>query len=412
MGDLLNQREMQELLQKQMEEDGFGPKKRAYNTMALNAAHFLLSGGDPEKKVDSAELRQMGTQLKKLGMKEYGDQCYGRMDYTPDQVRFEGFLLQHFDSLVLPDALQDQIPAMKEQLQRRMQERSETWGEYWLRMADKREDGRKKRPYQEKDESVYEYEASEEDWKLAACCTRLCIQQGGMPVTDADVKTAKNNVFAKLLLRNKRAGEVMRRGELANYMYGFNMTIDSFTYADEDQLKMAQDDTRELLASMRNYEGELSQDPKWRQVLQAGQAFADCEDLEDAAEKSAEVLLAVEAFTKGRKSNYNNKTTRDMVSDSLTLLAKSIPDARNNPCVKPLIGRFNDVRAHRLQSRVELPDYGYRSARSQQFEKKPERKMEKEFNVSIPGLNEKDGDTKNVIDKNGVSSVMKELYGM
>ena len=39
-----------------------------------------------------------------------------------------------------------------------------------------------------------------------------------------------------------------------------------------------------------------------------------------------------------------------------------VPDATHNASVKPLIDRFNDVRKHRLQERVNLIDFGYKSA--------------------------------------------------
>ena len=389
-------------LERELEKVNATAAKQATEFMAYYAALYILSGGgtwyyDGYGVADSDELKDVAKQLKDLGMADYAAQCYGSTEEEVDRLRFEGFLLQNIDKLKLPEGCKADVSELKTQLREKIAERGMTCGEYALQNMKKQKDGREHKPYSEKDRAVYEYELSDRDWQLAASAAWMSMGQGGKPLAEASAQSAKKNVFSRMCLRNKQTVEKIHRGEVDLFAEEFGKTKASFTFKDPQTLEKAQRLSTLVLNNMREMQGPHADSPQWQNLLTAAEEFTTADSLEKASKKSANLLLAIEAFTKGKKSKYNDEATQEMVNASLSLLSTSIPDGPRNPNVKPLINRFNDVRAHRLQSRVELEDHGLNSALEML-------EGEEKIKISKNPVPEKDPDRK-------ISPVANELYG-
>ena len=201
-----------------------------------------------------------------------------------------------------------------------------------------------------------------------------------------------------MMLRNKQTVEKMKRGDLAGVTEDYRKTLNSFTFRDKDELKLMQEQADKLEEEMRQMNMRATNSQEWRDLRYALINFSKA-DSKDAAKRSAEVLMAVEKFTKGRKSEQDAET-QACVDKALKGLSICVPDARNNPSVKPLVNRFNQVRGwHLFQKGIELQDYGTASALS------PEKKN------LINNIKEEELDPLNTAVDKGHKNQNKDLRG-
>ena len=345
-------------------------EERVGEHMAYRAALYIMRGNDAsplKRDVDPEELESYASQLKKLGIGDYAARCYGGLD--PEKVdlkslQFAYFLYQNADRLQLPSSMAGY--ALKGELEESLQEMEEagkiSFADYWLSRASAREEARNAGDYREEDRSVYEYEAPDEVWKDYVAGSLMRKGMGAVTAKRENVDRFKKSPFDVLTLRNKRTVEKVRRGELSEVAAARRATERSFTFLRPQDLDAARLEARNLSRQMADCTGAAAESEEWRSLKAAVFSFHTAENPADAAAASADVLLAVEKFTKGKKSSRQNEETAACVDLALKALGTTIPDAARNPSVKPLTDRFNDVRSRRLQKKIEIPGNRYYSA--------------------------------------------------
>lgn len=345
--------------------------QRAAKLMTYEAALHLMTGRTLEElasernvMIDTEELEGYADQLRKIGIEDYAKRAYGGED--PEKVdltalKYQYFLYQSLKLLDHPEGthllnLQDKL---RKELQGWERDGKVPAQDHWLSQYSSQEAARQTE-LKEEDKPVYEYEASDEVWKdyIAGAFTRK--GWGARPLTaDTVNKIKKDFVFDKLTLRNKRTVEKLQRGDLDAVGKARRSTEKSFTFLRPQDLAAAQAAAKNLNRRM-NLDNPTANSREWREVKKAVFSFQTAEDPEAAARASAEVLLAVEKFTKGKKNAHQSEEVSQCVNMALEALGTTIPSAAKNPNVRPLVDRFNEVRRHRLQfgSMVELQDNG------------------------------------------------------
>ena len=152
--------------------------------------------------------------------------------------------------------------------------------------------------------------------------------------------------------------EKLKRGDRNSVVEEYKKTLRSFTFRDADELKLMQNEADKLENQIRQTNASAANSQEWRDLRYALIKFSKAESKEDAAKRGAEVLIAAENFTKGRKSEQSAET-QPCVDMALKSISICVPDAANNPSVKPLVNRFNQVRGwHIFQKPIALKDYG------------------------------------------------------
>ena len=350
-------------LDKTLDEADASFEERVGEHMAYRAALFLLRGDEDditERDVDSDKLMFYAHQLKKMGgmnIKEYAKRCYGGVD--PEKVdlkelKFDYYLYHVVDLLDLqePDDRYDLLAA-KEDLGSRLQDQEEDnkliFADYWLSRNDDRQAAKNAGECKEEDKSVYEYEAPYQVWKNYAAGMHFRYNRGAVPASRKNVEKLKRSPFDVLTLRNKRTVEHLKRGEMDSVAAARQKTEKSFTFLREKELAAAQQEAQQLSRQMHSCTGDAAGTREWGALKSAVFKFQTAETQVDAARASAEVLLAVEKFTKGKKNASQSPEVKACVDLALKSLEVAIPDAARNPSVRPLVDRFNDVRRYRLQ---------------------------------------------------------------
>ena len=345
--------------------------QRAAKLMTYEAALHLMTGrsfeelaSDRSAMIDTQELEGYADQLRGLGIEDYAKRAYGGED--PEKVnltalKYQYFLYQNLTSLEHPNHmhllnLQDKL---RKELQGWERDGAVPAQDHWLSQYSAQEAARQTE-LKEEDKSVYEYEAPDDVWKDYIAGAFYKKGWGARPLTaDTVNKIKKDFVFDKLTLRNKQTVEQVKRGELDAVGKARRSTEKSFTFLRLQDLKAAQAAAKSLNRRM-NLDNPTGNSREWRDLKKAVFSFHTAESPEEAARASASVLLAVEKFTKGKKNAHQSEEVRQCVNMALEALGTTIPGAPQNPSVKPLIDRFNEVRRHRLQfgSMVELRDNG------------------------------------------------------
>jgi hypothetical protein len=356
-------REILSRLNGQLDEQNAPFPERVAKLMTYQAALYLATGGrtpeeldpaEPDDDVDTEELESYAKKLRDLGIEDYAKRSYS--GENPESVNLQALKYQYYlyQAIDLPGMMDDpdQMYALKDELrgQLEVQERD---GEIscldtWLSKKRAQEEARRS-PLKKEDRSVYEFEASDDVWRdyiTGAYCLR---GWGARTLTDRTVEKFKESPFDKLTLRNKRTVEHVQRGELDAVGKARRETERSFTFLQPEQLKASQASARNLNREMQNVDPAIEQSREWRSLNKAVFDFQTAEDPQTAAKASAEVLLAVEKFTKGKKNAKQSPEVTQCVNLALRALETTIPGAPDNPSVKPLVDRFNEVRRYRLQ---------------------------------------------------------------
>ena len=375
----------------------------------LNAVNDML---DNERFLVYDQVKTVSEQLKKRGILQYAEDNYGYLlngglknengdpvTIVPqEEMKVEGFLLANMDKLNTPEEDVGFMEMRKTELREELNQRSMTWREYWDFKCPDRRKQQAGAPLREKNESVYEYEADFDDWKLFSSLSHALKGDGGRLMEREEIDRIMSLPIPKMMLRNKQTVEKMKRGDLAGVTEDYQKTLNSFTFRDKDELKLMQEQADKLEEEMRQMNMRATNSQEWRDLRYALINFSKA-DSKDAAKRSAEVLMAVEKFTKGRKSEQDAET-QACVDKALKGLSICVPDARNNPSVKPLVNRFNQVRGwHLFQKGIELQDYGTASALS------PEKKN------LINNIKEEELDPLNTAVDKGHKNQNKDLRG-
>ena len=218
------------------------------------------------------------------------------------------------------------------------------------------------RVYSNQNESTYEYEAPEDAWR-AYTYNSACVKgQGNRSYTNELIDLTKQNPVDLFVMKNKQTVEKIRNREYGKVRKAYINTLESFTFQTKNYLKSAQEDAKRLLKRLEDVEDDLSAsdlnkingDGRYREMKAAIERFADEKDLDAAAERSADVLLAVEEFSKGRKG-FASDVEKRFMRYAVRAIGHCVPDAANNPSVKPLMNRINEVRSHRFMEQLQLP---------------------------------------------------------
>ena len=336
--------------------------ERVAKLMTYQAAIHALTGravgeldpADEADDVDTDELEEYADKLRDLGIENYARRAYGGEDPKKAELnamKYDYFLYQTAELLGIEDATHR--AALKEELRGKLLAQ-EGAGEVscidtWLHKKQEQDEARRE-PLKEEDRSVYEFEASDGVWRDYVAGGFCYANRGAVKLTDQIVAAFKESPFHKLTLRNKQTVEHVKRGELKAIAGALQRTEGSFTFLRAEDLKEAQKEALALNRQMQDVDPAIARDPAWRSLSSAVFAFQTAEDPKKAAKASAEVLLAVEKFTKGKKNANQKAEVTQGVNLALKALGTTIPNAAANPSVTPLVDRFNDVRRHRLQS--------------------------------------------------------------
>ncbi len=332
------------------------------------AAWYLITGraltADSDVPVDYNALKDVAEQLKAAGAVEYARKAYlNQYPVLPQNLDPMGFLMavqggiQMDEEKLLNMGVRANIT--NEMLEKRARGDLSCVEYQTFAAMDAASDPQPaNRRYRQDDRSVYEYVAPEGIWRPFTALA-ACIEGTGYQKLDNEmVENMKNSSFAALTMKNKRTVEKMQYRDYDAVREAYRKTRNSFTFANQQQFARQKVHAQNCLHRLAAMEGDYTGESSWNQLLDAVEGFTKAKTPEQAAEKSADVLQAVEAFSKGRKSKFASHEEQEAVNEALLALAITVPDASNNPSVQPLLNRFNTVRKVRLQGEVRLQDYG------------------------------------------------------
>ena len=331
------------------------------------AAWYMMTGRNlpnSDQEVDFAKLENIANQLKEKGAGRYAQMAYLNTVPTPTirDLNYDVFLTSVWDDIVLAPYNGIDFDGHREALQHSVENRRGVYScVEAMTLAARNVDEAPNRRYSNENVSTYEYNAPETAWNTYAYVSS-CVRGNGIePYTNQTINETKKRPFDVLVMKNKQTVEKINNREFGKVRDAYMDTVNSFTFANRRDLREAQSMARGFLGRLESSANlvNVAQNPDWSDLLDRFQEFAIETDPQKAAEKSAAVLLAVEKFSKGKKSLWASAQDRAMVADALSMLAICVPDVRENPSVKPLIDRFNKVRAHRFQDSVRLENYGF-----------------------------------------------------
>ena len=351
-----------------MREKGASEVEIATELLAYQAAAFLLNG--PEKDQDvidpipTAAAENLAEQMKDLGLTGYVKHTY-KNGVQKEDLHYEHFLALALDKLNLSQAglMADDKERVRQQLNERLENVPMNYVDYWGKNVKRNE---KNLPYKNSNVFTYEHKPAEDDWKLFSATAMYMSGRGGKPFKQAVVEEFKEGPVNQLVMKNKQTIEKMRRGDYEGVKNAAYELRRSFKFADMETLKNAQREARihlDFMAMTDATRARITKTREWKELREAIEQFADAQNNVDAIALSANVLNKAEKFTKGRKSVQSDETVQRCVDYALDAIAICVPDATNNPSVKPLIDRFNQVRKwHLFQDPVRLNNYGFAAA--------------------------------------------------
>ena len=328
------------------------------------AAWYMMTGrnlpNDGNQPVNYAKLANIAQQLKTHGSMEYAKMAWLNTTPAPrpQELNYDVFLSNVWDQISLAPYMGVNYDGHREGLRAQVQNRRGLSCVEYQADAARNADNRENRRYHYSDKSTYEYEAPENMWREYTAISACLQGRGNEPLDEQKIAETKENAVDYLVMKNRQTVEKLQNREYLKVREEYKKTLNSFTFNSLDDLRAAQRDSR-LLYERMNAHGStpLSESPEWKRVVHDLQGFREAATPEEAAQYSADLLVAAEKFTKGRKSLYASEEEQRLVRETLSAIAVAIPDAVNNPSVKPLINRFNSVRKARFQEKVRLRDY-------------------------------------------------------
>ncbi len=365
---------------------------RITDMMAYRAAMLLMTDGvdDPSSSYDTEQLERYATVLKEAGIgnevvNQYGDeQVIPNVDNLhPEVFLYElGFNAPESTKALDWSTIQTNLGSNIIQTDSTEKSARDMW---WETVNNKYDQDILDEPYTKEDTFVYEYSGKDlvgtgtGDGRYYYPHMILAERMGRGAQTGVNVEQFfKENPIDELNLRNTRTVEMLDRGDAKRVCEARDKVDASFTFEKVDDLEQAKKNAKRVLDSMNEQTGKATETAEWRRLKDAVQGFVDAPDQATAAERSAEVLLATESFTKGRKSRWQRTSTLQCVDLALSALSASVPDAPNNPSVQPLVNRFNNVRGS--WNPVRLENNGFKSAeKAMSFEEKRLYKQGGEF---------------------------------
>ena len=223
--------------------------------------------------------------------------------------------------------------------------------------------GKSDKPNLCKDVSVYEHKCSDNSFRRLAALRHMVDGSGAKEVPsrqalDREAALLRQNPLSAMTLRNEHTVEMLRRGDILGVTERLAQTKKDFSFRSMRELKEAKQRAARIQAKMNKMEGKTASSPEFQALKDALKAFreADYTKKEEAAQRSADVLTAVENFTKGRKNVQRSARAQECVNLALDALVSLVPDAAANPHVSPLIERFNQVRSSK--NRISLSEFG------------------------------------------------------
>lgn len=361
---------------------------RIADMMAYRAAMLLISEGmeDEEFSYDTEQLERYAAAMKKAGIGEEARKLYGEAKEAPSakELNVKPFLyVLSMDPPEIETKFGEEIPswdatqnALRSAIIYAEDEEKTARELWWGTINNKYNQEVLDEPYSEEDAFVYEYNGKVPEYPRGDDSVFryphliLTERLGRGAETHVDVERFfRENPIDELNLRNKLTVEKLKRGDEKRVCEARDKVEASFTFRDDGDLEQAKQNAAAVLASMRAQTGKATKSPQWRKLMDAVKGFVNAPDMATAADRSAEVLLATENFTKGRKSRWQRSSTLECVDLALGALAASVPDAPHNPCIQPLVNRFNTVRGS--WHPVQLRDYELGSAeKAMSFEEK------------------------------------------
>lgn len=236
--------------------------------------------------------------------------------------------------------------------------RSNSWADLFYKLTKENA-----KPNTCKDVSVYEHKCSDNSFRRLAAMRHMVEGNSGEAVPgkqalDREAAELRKNPLSAMTLRNEHTVEMLRRGDIIGVTERLAQTRKDFTFGTFREFAEAQQRAARIRAKMEKMEGKAASSPEFTALKNALLAFreADYTKKDAAAKLSANVLTAVENFTKGRKNVQRSARAQECVNLALDALVALVPNAAENPHVTPLIDRFNQVRSSK--NRISLSDFG------------------------------------------------------
>ncbi len=370
---MLNSNELMKLIETKSRQDDMSKNDIISLWFTYRAAWYALTGErlNPGNKssVSASSIEDMAGRLRACGSDKYARMKYGNSKPEFMEVEYDTFLAMNWDSVhqhgedYNPD--NDPYKDYKDHLVDYITHwRPKTTCVDYIAFVHPgvvREPGRE---YQNPDKPVYEYKANDLQWKKLTALITSFRQEGDTPLTQELIDNTKNEALLACAMKNKRLTETLDNNNYTEARDILKRTKASFSFGEKYDLDNAQMYAKDVLDNIKDFNRGLAATPEFRAVVKSLKGFVKATDFDEAAEWSAQVYLAVEKFTKGKKSKWLFSSTEKtyLVEQALQAVAAAVPDATHNPTVRSLLDRFDAVRGHRLQDRVEIIDYTLSSA--------------------------------------------------
>lgn len=232
----------------------------------------------------------------------------------------------------------------------------------WAALFHSLTDPKLNQPNTKLDAPVYEHKCSDNTMRRMAALLHIVGRKSNelyssKPQMTREIAKLRNNSLVAMTLRNEHTVELLRRGNMSAVMDRANETKNAFSFKTRQELENAKERVGFVLQKMKVMQGKAASSEEFTKLKQSLEAFRQTEwNTKNLAQYSADVLVAVENFTKGRKNVQRSTRAQECVNLALDALVCAVPNAAANPQVKPLIDRFNQVRSAR--NRVSLADFG------------------------------------------------------
>ena len=210
-----------------------------------------------------------------------------------------------------------------------------------------------------KDVSVYEHKCSDNTWRRLAAAERMVAGKSNSLVKKDETledyaADMRKNSLAVMTMRNEYTVEELRRGHIADVAQRLDQTRRDFSFPSKQAEEDAKLRANHVLSKMQQMQGKAASSPEFTVLKNAVQRFVNATG--NMAQRSADVLVAVENFTKGRKNVQRSPRAQECVNLALDALVSTVPNAVSNPHVTPLMDRFAAVRSR--SNRLTLKDFG------------------------------------------------------
>ena len=217
------------------------------------------------------------------------------------------------------------------------------------------------KPNTKADEPVYEHKCSANTMRRMAALMHIMDGEAGEKVPrqrlERETEELRKKSLIAMTLRNEHTVELLRRGAMSEVIERVNRTRNDFSFGSRRQLMNAQSRADCVLRKMKGMQGKAASSPEFAALMKALKSFVDVDwDKANLQACSADVLTAVENFTKGRKNVQRSPRAQECVNLALDALVSTVPNAVSNPHVTPLMDRFAAVRSR--SNRLSLKDFG------------------------------------------------------